>query len=35
MKFKKLAALSLSIVMSASMLVGCGNKSTEVNSTAS
>ena len=35
MKFKKLAALSLSVVMSASMLVGCGNKSTEVNSTAS
>ena len=35
MKFKKLAALSLSVVMSASMLVGCGNKSTEESSTAS
>ena len=35
MKFKKLAALSLSVVMSASMLVGCGTKSTEENSTAS
>ena len=35
MKFKKLAALSLSVVMSASMLVGCGNKSTEENPTAS
>ena len=33
MKFKKLAALSLSVIMSASMLVGCGNKSTEENST--
>ena len=35
MKFKKLAALSLSVIMSASMLVGCGTKSTEENSTAS
>ena len=35
MKLKKLAALSLSVVMSASMLVGCGNKSTEESSTAS
>ena len=35
MKFKKLGAVSLSIVMSASMLVGCGTKSTEGNSTAS
>ena len=35
MKLKKLAALGLSVVMSASMLVGCGNKSTEESSTAS
>ena len=35
MKFKKLAALSLSVVMSVSMLVGCGVKSTEENSTES
>ena len=35
MKFKKLAVLSLSVIMSASMLVGCGTKSTEENSTAS
>ena len=35
MKFKKLAALSLSVVMSASMLVGCSTKSSEGNSTTS
>ena len=35
MKFKKLAALSLSVIMSASMLVGCGTTSTEESSTAS
>ena len=34
MKFKKLAALSLSVVMSASMLVGCGTTSTEESSPA-
>ena len=35
MKFKKLAALSLSVIMSASMLVGCGTTSTEESSAAS
>ena len=35
MKFKKIAALSTAVIMSASMLVGCGTKSTEENSTAS
>ena len=35
MKFKKIAALSLSVVMSASMLVGCGTTSTEESSAAS
>ena len=35
MKFKKLASLSLSVIMSASMLVGCGTTSTEESSAAS
>ena len=31
MKFKKLAALSTAVIMSASMLVGCGNSETKEN----
>ena len=30
MKFKKLAALSTAVIMSASMLVGCGNSCEEL-----
>ena len=34
MKFKKLVSLGLSVVVGASMLVGCSSKSTEENTTA-
>ena len=32
MKFKKLSTLSLSVMMSASMLVGCGSSSSDESS---
>ena len=31
MKFKKIAALSTAVIMSASMLVGCGNNKSKEN----